>query len=556
MSCGLFFRSLGSSGHELWKSDGTAAGTVLVKDLNPGSGVSDLVYLTAVGSTLFFSGYEPATGGELWKSDGTAAGTVLVKDIIPGTDSSGPGNLKAVGSTLFFQAYEPTTGYELWKSDGTAAGTVLVKDIIPGSGYGYLQNLTAVGSTLFFVAYEPATGYELWKSDGTAAGTVLMKDINPGAGSSSPQILTAMGSTLFFVAYEPGTGHELWKSDGTAAGTVLLKDINPGTEPSYPGYLTALGTTLFFSAYEPTTGNELWKSDGTAAGTVLASDIFPGDGSSYPNNLFALGQKLFFSATDQLTGLELWYAYDAPPQITSVTGPTGPLALGNSATLSVAYVAGGDPAAVTVTFLWDDGTQTVVSPSSPGAASATRVYTAAGVYGVTVRVADEAGNTAEARFEYVVVYDPAAGFVTGGGWILSPPGAYTADPSLTGKANFGFVSQYKKGATVPTGETEFEFSTAKFHFHSKSYQWLVISGPLAQYKGTGYLEDGPTCGFLLTANDGQVAGGGGIDKFRIKIWDLTSGVILYDNRLGASDDINSADPQALGGGSITIKKAK
>jgi hypothetical protein len=93
-------------------------------------------------------------------------------------------------------------------------------------------------------------------------------------------------------------------------------------------------------------------------------------------------------------------------------------------------------------------------------------------------------------------------------------------------------------------------------FQSQDYQYLVVSGPLAQFKGTGYIAGGPLCGFLLTATDGQIAGGGGTDKFRIKIWDLSSGVVLYDNRMGASDDINGADPQPLGGGMIVIRGAK
>jgi ELWxxDGT repeat protein len=309
VSCGgvLFFMAYEpATGYELWKSDGTAAGTVLVKDIIPGSG-SGLAYnLTAVGSTLFFQAYEPTTGYELWKSDGTAAGTVLVKDINPGSGASNPYNLTAVGSTLFFNAYEPTAGTELWKSDGTAAGTVLVKDINPGSDSGGAFYLTAVGSTLYFIAYEPARGYELWKSDGTAAGTALVKDINPGSGSSYPQYLTAVGSTLLFNAYEPTTGQELWKSDGTAAGTVLVKDFIPGSGSGGAYYLTAAGSTLFFQAYEQTTGYELWKSDGTAAGTVLVKDIIPGSGSGYPQYLTAVGSTLFFQAYEPTTGYELW----------------------------------------------------------------------------------------------------------------------------------------------------------------------------------------------------------------------------------------------------------
>ena len=90
--------------------------------------------LTNVNGTLFFTADDGVNGCELWKSDGTAAGTVLVKDIRPGSCSSCPRNLTNVNGTLFFAADDGSDGRELWKSDGTAAGTVLVKDICPGSG--------------------------------------------------------------------------------------------------------------------------------------------------------------------------------------------------------------------------------------------------------------------------------------------------------------------------------------------------------------------------------------------------------------------------------------
>jgi hypothetical protein len=153
----------------------------------------------------------------------------------------------------------------------------------------------------------------------------------------------------------------------------------------------------------------------------------------------------------------------------------------------------------------------------------------------------------------VVAYDPSAGFVTGGGWILSPPGAYTADPTLTGKANFGFVSRYQKGQTVPTGNTEFHLHCASFDFKSTSYQWLVVSGPKAQFKGSGQINGSGDFGFLLTATDGQL-NGGGVDKFRIKIWDKATSGIAYDNAINSPDDIDLANPQALGGGSIVIQR--
>ena len=209
----------------------------------------------------------------------------------------------------------------------------------------------------------------------------------------------------------------------------------------------------------------------------------------------------------------------------------------------------------TAVWDWGDGTTmpgTVTETNGSGSVSGSHTYASAGVYTVKVTVTDDDGGFGESIFQYVVVYDPDAGFVTGGGWINSPAGAYTPDPMLMGKANFGFVSKYQKGANVPTGQTEFQFKVANLNFHSTSYQWLVIAGAKAQYKGSGTINGSGDYGFMLTAIDGQVNGGGGVDKFRIKIWDKATSDVIYDNQMGAGD---TADPTtAIAGGSIVIHK--
>jgi SdrD B-like protein/PKD domain-containing protein/beta-propeller repeat-containing protein len=174
-----------------------------------------------------------------------------------------------------------------------------------------------------------------------------------------------------------------------------------------------------------------------------------------------------------------------------------------------------------------------------------------GVYTVTLTVTDDDTDQTTSESQTFVVYDPSEGFVTGGGWINSPAGAFVADPLLTGKANFGFVSKYQKGTTTPTGQTEFQFKAGDLNFHSASYEWLVVAGARGQYKGTGTINGAGNYGFLLTAIDGQVNGGGGADKLRMKIWDKSAGdAIVYDNGLGSADDDASLTP--LAGGSILI----
>ncbi|MEC8142962.1 MAG: ELWxxDGT repeat protein, partial [Candidatus Thermoplasmatota archaeon] len=154
--------------------------------------------LAEVGGTLFFTAYDETNGYELWKSDGTTLGTVMVKDINSGSSNSLPMYLTAVGNTLFFEANDGYNGRALWKSDGSASGTVLVADpYVSSDSASPLDMLTAVGNTLFFRAYTTTEGVELWKSDGTSSGTVMVKDINSGSGSSNPAKFTAVGSTIY-----------------------------------------------------------------------------------------------------------------------------------------------------------------------------------------------------------------------------------------------------------------------------------------------------------------------------------------------------------------------
>jgi len=199
-------------------------------------------------------------------------------------------------------------------------------------------------------------------------------------------------------------------------------------------------------------------------------------------------------------------------------------------------------------------------PTGTGTASTSHVFTAPGVYMITLRMADPCGATGQSALvggvdAMVVIYDPSAGFVTGGGWINSPAGAYRPDPSLSGKANFGFESKYAKGARTPTGETEFQFKVGNLNFHSTAYEWLVISGPNAQYKGTGTVNGVAGYDFMLTARDAELDGAGSnSDKFRMKIIHHATDAVVYDNQFGTPD--TSAATTALGGGSIVIHQVK
>jgi hypothetical protein len=264
-----------------------------------------------------------------------------------------------------------------------------------------------------------------------------------------------------------------------------------------------------------------------------------------------------YSAAPQVTQSMFVVELNISPVVNGITLPGGPVAIGTSISIAADFTDGNLLDVHTATVLWDDGAITagsVSEASGAGAVSGNHAYTGAGVYTVSIAVSD--GSLTGSRSSeldvpaYVVVYDPSAGFVTGGGWIASPAGAYPASPTLTGKASFGFVSRYKKGATTPSGNTEFQFNAANFEFSSASYQWLVVAGARAQFKGEGTINGAGNYGFLLSAVDGQGNGGGGTDRFRIKIWDIATSTVIYDNQIGAAEDATAST--GLGGGSIVI----
>lgn len=236
------------------------------------------------------------------------------------------------------------------------------------------------------------------------------------------------------------------------------------------------------------------------------------------------------------------------PVITLVQLPVGPVPINSSVTLNLSH---DDNNLTSAHINWGDGTP-VQLVSNPAQSFATpHNYSAPGVYRVTGVLTDACGSTVSFEYEYVVVYDATAGFVTGGGWIQSPAGAYRPDVTVQGKAHFGFESKYERGATVPSGRTEFRFQAGNMNFASTSYQWLVVSGSRAQYKGSGTINGAGNYGFILTTVDGNMGALQGPDLLRIKIWDKINGdAVVYDNQFGDEDD--GAVTTALAGGSVVI----
>ena len=295
----------GTNGWELWRSDGTDAGTYMVRDIQPGFGSSDADLLTEMNGYIYFSAVTSglgSTGRELWRSDGTSAGTTLVKDIIPGAGSGNPSWLCNVNGTLFFSASNGFNGYALWKSDGTGAGTDTVKDVDFSLDPGII---TSFNNQAYFNGQDPVLGASLWKSDGTEAGTSMVIDLTPGE-SGGPKYMLGIGNILYITYHNGSTGDELWRSDGTAAGTTLVENIYPGTIGSTPSEMANINGILYFNANHPAYGNELWRSDGTEAGTELVLDLDPDVSSSNPRNINLVNGIIYFVASTDESGEELF----------------------------------------------------------------------------------------------------------------------------------------------------------------------------------------------------------------------------------------------------------
>jgi hypothetical protein len=247
------------------------------------------------------------------------------------------------------------------------------------------------------------------------------------------------------------------------------------------------------------------------------------------------------------------------PSITQMLATVDPTPVGYSVDLVASFTDEGVLDTHTATIDWNDNTitdGTVTESDGSGTVTGAHTYTTPGVYTIKLTLSDDDGAVVSDEYRYVVVYDPTGSFITGGGQIYSPAGAYVPDSSLSGKATFGFVCKYKNGATTPNGNTEFQFHAGDLNFHSTEYDWLVVAGKKGMFKGTGTINGVGTYKFILSAIDGDLPGGDGKDKFRIKIWyvdEQENEIVVYDNGLGAAND---ADPTTvITHGSIKIHKA-
>ena len=443
----------------------------------------------------------------------TASTSLTVNNVAPtaNLDNNGPKDESSVVTVLFTDQDDPGTSdtftYSFdWDNDGTY-------DIEDQVG---------------------ASAEYTWYDEGTYTVKGRIKDNDGGSTEYTTDV------TVNNVAPTATIGNNNPQDEGSAVTVSFTDQDDPGTSDTF---------TYSFD----------WDNDGMY-------DIEDQEGASAEYTWYDEGTYTVKGRIKDNDGGSTEYTTDVTvnnvaPTVESLTIPTYPVQVNSEISVEGSFSDPGIDDTHIAVWDWDDGT-TSEGTVGTGMVSGQHTYDQAGIYTVTLTVTDDdSGIGMLVSTTYIVVYDPSGAFVTGGGWINSPEGAYPSDTTFTGKTSFGFVSKYKKGATIPTGQTEFHSKGADLNFHSSSYDWLVIANAKAICKGEGTIngevrDNGEPYKFLLSSIDADINENEAHsdDKFWIKIYyeDNTGEVVVYDNLIPGTDD---ADPTTeIQGGSIVIHK--
>ncbi len=507
---------------------------------------------TSSGGTDSYVRKMDLSGNETWTRQFGTVASDFGLDLVAGnsavyisgwTGGALPGQSSPGGNDAYLRKYDDN-GVEVWTRQFGSSGNDAVNGVtldangvyVAGTTQAALANQTHLGGNDVIVRSYDLGGGQLWTAQF-------------GAGNHDIGWAVAANGSAAFV-----TGHTADALPGhTSAGAndLFVAKLLYGLENRpplahiggpYDGFEGAV-LTLDGSASSDADGDSLtyrWTVDSALCTFSDANVQMPtltcaDDGSFSVTLEVDDGQAADVASTTV-------HVHNAEPALSAITTAVDPIPVNASITASAVFSDAGVLDSHTAVWEWADGATsagTVSESNGVGSVSDTYTYTSPGVYTVVLTVADDDGGFAVSTYRYVVVYDPDGGFVTGAGWIESPGGACQL-PSICidveGKAHFGFVSKYNKGADRPAGNTHFRLISAGLLFESDAYDWLVVnqSGSNAQFKGTGIVNGTPAPGgelykFQIWAGDGN--GPADADTYRIKIWydDGGAEVVVYDN---------------------------
>jgi hypothetical protein len=496
----------------------------------------------------------------LGNADGVWLGDGATNNTIGGTTAAARNIISGITDGLGFGVFiHPNNAGQLPSGnvvEGNYIGTDVTGNNALGNGFGVVINggiNNLIGGTAAGAGNTIANN-----TDGVFLGNL----------SGSPPLPTYGNAILGNSIYgNSGAGILLFQTgmnDNQAAPVLTSASMSAGTT-NISGTLQSVASTTFRVEFF---ANAVPNPSGNGEGkTYLGYVNVTTDATGYAPISFTLtsplpaGQTVLSATATKLVGTSLTandssgFSRDVSiPSVGPITAPLAPVAINTTINTSASFTDAIPSNTHTAVWNWGDGSTsngTVSESNGAGTVTGSHAYSVDGVYTVTLTVTNNGGGSGQSVFSYVVVYNPSAGFVTGGGWFNSPAGAYAANPTLTGQATFGLNAKYKTGSTVPTGNTDFHFPAANLDFKSTSYDWLVVNGNQAQYQGSGTINGAGNYGFLVTALDNDANSGGGVDTIRIEIWDKNNNnAVIYDTQPGAA---NTAPPTTpLGGGDIQI----